>query len=196
MPAGAETTVPVPLPAGATVTSAVRTKLTPAFVGEVIDRLQLVPLVPAHADTQPANLDVASGAAVNVTCVPLSNWPLQSSVQLMPDGADVTVPPPVPLKPTERPSAALKPAPTWIGPLTMNEQLAVPLHAAPSHPVNRELADGVAVSVTRVPSAICALHSGAQPMPPTSLVICPDPVPLATTVTVWNAVQEAVSSGA
>ena len=52
--------------------------------------------VPVHAPDQPVNVEVASGVAVRVTCVPPAKLVLQPDPQLMPLGELLTVPPPVP----------------------------------------------------------------------------------------------------
>ena len=53
-------------------------------------------LVPVEAQDQPANVEVALGAAVSVTMVPLVKVALHVGPQLMPAGLLVTLPPPVP----------------------------------------------------------------------------------------------------
>jgi hypothetical protein len=58
--------------------------------------------VPVHAPLHPVNVDVASGAAVNVTCVPASNHTEQVDPQEIRVGNDVTLPSPVPLRVTLR----------------------------------------------------------------------------------------------
>jgi hypothetical protein len=57
----------------------------------------------------------------------------------------------------------------------------VPVHA-PVHPVNTELAPGLAVSVTDVPTVKLALHVSPQLMPAGVLVTVPVPVPDFVTV--------------
>ena len=52
--------------------------------------------VPVQAPDQPPNVELASGAAVRVTLVPAAYTSVQSDPQLMPAGADVTIPSPVP----------------------------------------------------------------------------------------------------
>jgi hypothetical protein len=53
-------------------------------------------LVPVHAPDQPANVEVAFGAAVSVTMAPLVKLALHVGPQLMPAGLLVTVPAPAP----------------------------------------------------------------------------------------------------
>ncbi len=57
--------------------------------------------VPLHGPLQPANVEPALAAAVNVTEVPLAKLAVQVVPQLMPAGVLVTVPLPVPLFVTE-----------------------------------------------------------------------------------------------
>ncbi len=52
--------------------------------------------VPAQSPPHPVNVDVASGAAVRVTTVPVTKVSEQVPGQLMTPGELVTVPPPVP----------------------------------------------------------------------------------------------------
>ena len=57
----------------------------------------------------------------------------------------------------------------------------VPVHA-PVHPVKTELAPGLAVSVTDVPTVKLALHVSPQLMPEGALVTVPAPLPEFVTV--------------
>src|SRR2546426_295887 len=58
--------------------------------------------VPEQSPLQPVKLEPESAAAVSVTLVPCANAALQFGSQLMPSGALVTVPEPVPLLETRR----------------------------------------------------------------------------------------------
>ncbi|TAJ20096.1 MAG: hypothetical protein EPO65_04830 [Dehalococcoidia bacterium] len=56
--------------------------------------------VPVQAPDHPVNVEVASGVAVRVTEVPEPNVAEQSAPQVIPAGAEVTVPRPVPCRVT------------------------------------------------------------------------------------------------
>ena len=97
MPAGVEVTLPVPVPffemvsVGATSVNAASTVVL-EFIGNV-----QVP-VPLHPPPdQPVKVEPADAAAVSVTLVPVENACEQLVPQSMPAGAEVTLPPPVPL---------------------------------------------------------------------------------------------------
>ena len=73
MPAGAEVTVPVPLPAFVTVSAKLAVELlnvAVTFRAAVIDTVQAV-AVPLQAPPQLPNVDPLAAAAVSVTEVPL-----------------------------------------------------------------------------------------------------------------------------
>lgn len=57
---------------------------------------------PVHAPCQPAKADPLAGTAVSVTVAPEAKDAVQVAPQLMPEGADVTVPDPLPLTATVR----------------------------------------------------------------------------------------------
>ena len=59
----------------------------------------------------------------------------------------------------------------------------VPLHPAPTQPVNVELASGLAVRVTTVPMAKIGAHADPQSRPAGALVTVPCPAPPRPTVT-------------
>ena len=97
IPAGFAVTVPAPVPFLLTVTvnggGAGRLKV--AVTVAVVDTTQApVPLQPPPL--HPVNTDPALGVAVKVTVLPPGNRSLQSPPQLIPAGADATVPVPVP----------------------------------------------------------------------------------------------------
>ena len=55
-----------------------------------------VPVPAQPPPDQPVNVEPVAGAAVRVTVVPWSNGEVQVAPQLMPAGAELTVPAPVP----------------------------------------------------------------------------------------------------
>src|SRR5436309_11992923 len=104
MPAGALVTVPAPVPALETVSVKVGVKVAVTVVAALKVTVQ-VP-VPVHPPPlQPPKVEPAAGAAVSVTAVPLAKLAEQVTPQVMPAGALVTVPAPVPAFETVRASA-------------------------------------------------------------------------------------------
>ena len=96
MPAGLDVTVPLPVP----VLVAVRVKRWSVKMA-LTDRAFAIVTVHVAPDTeshpvQPVNSESAAAVAVSVTCEELTNVPEHPAGQLMPAGADVTVPPPLP----------------------------------------------------------------------------------------------------
>jgi 3D (Asp-Asp-Asp) domain-containing protein len=100
---GLEVTVPEPVPALVTVRAKVCTpKVAVMPCAELIVTVHVpVPLHPAPL--QPVKAEPALAAAVRVTLVPLLKMVLQVEPQVIPLGAEVTVPEPVPLFVTVRP---------------------------------------------------------------------------------------------
>jgi hypothetical protein len=105
-------------------------------------------LAPLHPPPlHPTKEEFAPVVAVSVTEVPEAKLALQVFPQLMPDGSLVTLPWPVPLRPTVSTGEVLKLAITEAFCIKVTWQLPVPLQA-PDHPAKKEFADGDAVSVT------------------------------------------------
>lgn len=77
-----------PSPTGATE------KIAPTAVS--LSKVKLHGAVPEHAPVHPVKLEPLLGFAVNVTDVPVAKTALHVSPQLIPAGALVTVPVPVP----------------------------------------------------------------------------------------------------
>src|SRR5439155_649690 len=101
---------------------------------------------------QPVKVEPAAGVAVNVTAVPLAKLAVQVRPQLIPTGALVTVPLPVPALLTVSATVGrAKVAVTVVAALRVTVQVPVPEHPPPLQPVKVEPAAGVAVSVTAVP---------------------------------------------
>jgi hypothetical protein len=143
---------------------------------------------PAHPPPlHPANVDPSDGAAVNVTCAPLAKFAEQVVGQLIPAGALVTVPDPVPASATVNAKLfvlVLKVAVTVVAAVNVTTHVPVPVHPPPLHPVNVEPSAGLAISVTCVPLAKLAEHVDPQLIPDGLLVTVPDPVPALVTASV------------
>ena len=95
MPAGALTTVPVPVPTFPI------SSLYPAVKAAVTDMAEFtvtvhVPVPPQPPPLQPLNVEPLAGVAVSVTVAPAVTDSVQSDPQLTPAGLLVTVPAPVP----------------------------------------------------------------------------------------------------
>src|SRR5437773_4754507 len=95
MPDGALVTVPAPVPALETVSTKVGAKVAVTVIAaESVIVHAPVPLQPPPL--QPVKVEPAAAVAVNVTAVPLAKLAEQVAPQLIPTGALVTVPLPVP----------------------------------------------------------------------------------------------------
>jgi hypothetical protein len=95
-PAGDEVTVPLPVPAFATVTA--NELIANVAVADLAWSMVTmhVGIVPVQAPPQPVNELVAEAPAVRVTIAPWLNVPEQVDPQSIPVGDDVIVPVPVP----------------------------------------------------------------------------------------------------
>src|SRR5437899_10218761 len=94
----------------------------------------------------------AAAVAVSVTAVPLAKLAEQVAPQLIPAGALVTVPLPVPAGVTVRVKLCrVKVAVTVVAAESVTVQAPVPEQPPPLQPVKVEPATGVAVNVTAVP---------------------------------------------
>ena len=98
-PSGDEETVPLPVPAFVSVS----VKLTGAVLNVAVTEaaaatVTVHAVVPAQAPPQPAKTEPVAGVAVSVTAVPLAKPAEHVAPQLMPAGADVSVPEPVPCR--------------------------------------------------------------------------------------------------
>ena len=186
IPAGALVTVPLPVPASVTVNAkfvVVALNVAVTVVAAVSVTVQ-VP-VPAHGAPQPANVDPVAGAAVNVTAVPLAKFAVHVGLQLIPAGALVTVPLPVPASVTVSAKfvvVALNVAVTVVAAVNVTLHVAVPEHPPPLHPVNVDPEAGTAVKVITVPPAKFAEHVDGHEIPAGALVTVPLPVPASVTV--------------
>jgi hypothetical protein len=146
-----------------------------------------VPLQPPP--DQPANTEPDAAAAVSVMPVPCANCDAQVAPQLIPTGAEVTVPVPVPAGVTVNVDGGMvvNVAVTVVSASRATVHVLVPLHPPPDQPVNAELAEGAAVSVTLAPCANAAAHVAPQLMPAGAEVTVPLPEPAGATVNVaWG----------
>src|SRR5207245_3234610 len=154
MPAGELVMVPLPVPALETV----RVKVCRVKVAVTVVAAETVTVqapVPEHPPPlQPPKIEPIAGAAVSVTAVPLGKLAEQVAPQLMPAGALVMVPLPVPALETVRVKVCgVKVAVTVVAAESVTTQAPVPVQPAPLQPVKVELTFGAAVSVTAVPLA-------------------------------------------
>lgn len=102
IPEGLLVTVPEPEPDVATVRATGAAAWSKVAVTEVSEPSVTTQLsVPLHAPDQPVKVEVESGVAVSVSCIPPEKVALQVDPQLMPLGLLDTVPPPVPALCTE-----------------------------------------------------------------------------------------------
>ena len=151
MPAGAEVTVPVPVPAFETVMVTgfgLNVAVTPSAV--LVETVH-VPVPVQPPPLQPANVEPVAGVAVRTTDIPGPYASLQSVGQLMPAGADTTVPTPVPASVTTTELLTAKEAWTVTLAVAVTAQLPVPVHPPPDQPTKSEPDVAVACSVTVLP---------------------------------------------
>ncbi len=142
-----------------------------------------VPLQPPPF--QPVKVEPAAGVAVSVTAVPLEKLAEQVAPQVIPAGALVTVPLPVPAGVTVRANVCrVKVAVTVVAAESVTTQAPVPEHPPPLQPLKIEPAAGAAVSVTVVPLVKLAEQVAPQVIPAGALVTVPLPVPAGVTVRV------------
>src|SRR5437016_2584324 len=178
IPAGALVTVPLPVPAGVTV----RVKVCSVKVAVTVVAPETVTThvpVPEHPPPlQPVKVEPAAGVAVSVTAVPLVKLAEQVTPQLIPTGALVTVPLPVPALLTVSATVGrAKVAVTVVAAMRVTVQVPVPEQPPPLQPVKVEPAAGVALRVITVPLAKLAMHVAPQLIPAGALVTVPLPVP-------------------
>ena len=184
MPAGTLLTVPLPLPAFVTVSATdaggCNAKVAVMLPAAFIETVQVG--MPAQPLFQPVKLEPAAGVAVKVTSVPLVNDAEQVAPQLMPAGALVTVPVPLPAFVTvSAKGCSANVAVTALAAFSVRVHAPVPAHA-PLHPVNIAPAPGVALRVTRVPLLNDAEQVAPQLTPAGVLVTAPGPAPARLTV--------------
>src|SRR5207253_6682643 len=96
IPAGELVTVPLPVPAGVTVRVKVWSVKVAVTVVPAESVIVHAPVPEQPPPVQPVKVEPATGVAVNVTAVPLVKLAEQVAPQVIPTGALVTVPLPVP----------------------------------------------------------------------------------------------------
>ena len=154
-------------------------------------------VAPAQLPPHPANENVLSGVAVNVTDVPASKFALQICGQLIPAGALTTLPDPVSVSDNWNCCGgggveAMNAAVTWLFALTLTVHVVVvPVHP-PLHPVKEDPAAGVSVSVTCTPASKFPVQFCGQLIPVGALVMMPEPLLLTVN---WNCWAEGVGDG-
>src|ERR1700758_2509791 len=136
-----------------------------------------VPVPEQPPPDQPAKLDPAAAAAVNVTCVPAVKLCEQLPGQLIPE--PVTLPDPVPANPTDSvcddAGFAVNVAVTDSSELIVTAHAPVPEQPPPDQPAKLDPAAAAAVNVTCVPAVkLCEQLPGQLIPEPVTL---PDPVP-------------------
>lgn len=155
IPAGDEVIDPSPVPAfmtvSGTVPSATATNDAVTLLASDIVTVQ-VPVPLQFAPDQPANTEVASGVATNVTTVFSGMAAAQVVPQLIPAGDDVTEPSPEPTRDTVSAKlldgSVVKVATTLAAACTVIEQVGPAPEQAPDQPPKNAFAAGVAVSTT------------------------------------------------
>ena len=150
IPAGLLVTVPVPVPVLAIERLNV-CKLNVAVTDLAASMMTVHVPVPEQAPLHPTKMELAAGAAVNVTDVPALNDAEQVAPQLIPAGEEVIVPVPVPVLATERLKVLrVKVAVTFLAALRVTVQEVPVALSQPDQLVKSESAAGEAVKVTEV----------------------------------------------
>jgi hypothetical protein len=179
MPVGTLLTLPLPAPAKLTVNENCGggAGLKVAVTAELALMVMLQAPAPEQAPLHPPNTEPAAGVAARLTTVPELKDAEHVAPQLMPAGALVTVPLPVPDRVRVKVKRGTKLAATEVFAFINTVQVPVPVHAPPLHPVNTEPAVAAAVRITLVPELYGAEHVAPQLMPEGTLVTVPLPAP-------------------
>ena len=190
IPAGALVTVPVPVPAFVTVNANVFAAVNVAVTAAAAVTVTTQAPVPVHAPLHPAKVDPLAATCVNVTIVPLAKLATHAVPQLIPAGALVTVPVPVPAFVTVNETlvpvlnvAVTATSAAAIG--TVHVGGVVCGLAGTQFALNAASVDptaAVAVNVTELLSGNAATHIAGQLIPAGALVIVPVPVPFTVIV--------------
>src|SRR5438309_3904822 len=163
-----------------------RAKVTVIPSATLVRSLRVTAQVPVPVQPpplQPLKIEPVAGAAVNVTAVPLAYGAEQVAPQVIPAGALVAVPLPVPAVLTVRwKVGTVNVAVTVVDALRVTVQVPVPVQPPPLQPLNRESVAEGAGEVTAVPLAYGAEQVAPQVIPAGVLVIVPRPVPVVVPV--------------
>jgi len=178
MPAGVLETVPAPVPDLVTVSVNV-VGMNVAVTLRFADMPTVQVPVPEQAPDQPEKVEPLPADAERMTVVSDTNDATQVEPQLMPEGALVTVPVPVPAFVTVRLKNTSKFAVTLRACDIVTVQLPVPVQA-PLQPVKTALPAAVAVRIVVVPTMWSSPQSVPQLIPGPLTV--PVPVPVLMTV--------------
>jgi hypothetical protein len=156
--------------------------------------------VPVQPEVQPVKRCFAAAWAVSLTWVPIGSDSLQSPGQLMPDGADSTLPLPstLTLMAAMPDGVGVKLAVTLCALLIVTLQLPLPVQPAPLQPLKVKPLFGVAVSVTLLPCAKLLLQVVPQLMPAGDELTLPEPlrITFSAKFAVGTAVKVAVTERA
>src|SRR5881396_1313528 len=183
IPEGALLTVPLPVPVLVTLRAKdCWTKPAVTEAAALIVTMQ-VPVPEQPPPLQPVKVELASGVAVKVTAVPLANGAEHVAPQAIPAGLLVTVPAPAPALVSVRvKDCTANVAVTEVAAFTVTMQVPVPEQPPPLQPVKVELASGVAVRVTAVPTVNEAEQVAPQEIPEGALPTVPLPTPVLVTL--------------
>jgi hypothetical protein len=144
---------------------------------ELIVTVHVVEL-PEQSPDQPVKIEPADAVAVSVTIVFSVNVAPHVAPQLMPDGAEVSVPDPEPDLVAVSVWGVPKMAVTSRAAFIVTAQVVELPEQSPDQPTKLEPPPpALAVSITTVPSLYVALHVAPQLMPPRSDVTVPVPEP-------------------
>ena len=169
MPAALLITLPLPSPAGLTVSrgSGVGVFSKLAVTVRLSRGVTVHGRVPLQGEPHPVKREPAAATASRMTCLPFWKLMAHRRPHTIPAGVLVTVPAPVPVR---RTVACSSPASTrrrerastvTSAPCTVNLQGPVPVHGPP-HPRKVAWGPGRATSTTRVPGVACVVHTAPQ----------------------------------
>jgi hypothetical protein len=153
IPTGLLVTWPLPAPFSVTLKAkGISVKVAVTLCAAFIATTQ-VPVPPHPPPDQPPKVDMAFGAAVNVTCIPCSKLAEQAGPQLIPEGLLITVPVPLPVVATDsmKLGITVKVAVTLSAAFTVVTQGAVPMHPPPDQPAK---VDPLAAEAEPVPERL------------------------------------------